>query len=200
MRSRRIEVANKATQHTAVLLPDAFHVPLRPHRPPLRHRVSLPRPLRPLQPHRQLPLQHAVLRRSLLPNPHRSPNDVRRSIHPSTPTPAPPSCRTKRLANQPPVSAAYVKGRNNFNSNGQHATLGKYAFGFMWAAVACFFLAMVLFCVAGVASKKSSAAATSSGAKKRGRYFGRKNTARSRGSFIDSESQRRPIVVKDEYS
>ncbi|KAA6408343.1 MAG: Actin cortical patch Sur7 [Lasallia pustulata] len=99
------------------------------------------------------------------------------------------------------MTAAYVKGRNNFRSNGQAASLGRYAFGFMWAAVACLFLATLLFCVAGVASRKSgAAAATTTGKTKRGGYFGRKNTARSRGSFIDNESQKRPIVVKDEFS
>ncbi|MCJ1300810.1 hypothetical protein MMC08_003609 [Hypocenomyce scalaris] len=94
------------------------------------------------------------------------------------------------------MTAAYVKGQNNFKSNGQTATIGKYAFGFMWAAVACFFLAMVLFCVAGVTSKSGGAATSTS----KRRYFGGKKSTRSRGSFIDSESQRHPIVVKDEYS
>ena len=76
-------------------------------------------------------------------------------------------------------------GRNDFIANGMTASLGEMAFGFIWAAVACLFLATVLFCVAGVTSKSS------------GGGFGRKRSTRSRGSFIDTEGQGR---VKDEYS
>ena len=89
--------------------------------------------------------------------------------------------------------AAYVMGRNNFLANNKNASLGKYSFGFMWAAVACLFLATVMFCVAGVTSKKDSTYGTRTTKRSR---FGRKKSTRSRGSFIDSESQRR---VKDEY-
>ena len=93
------------------------------------------------------------------------------------------------------ISAAYVIGRNNFRANNQTASIGKYSFGFMWAAMACLFLATVLFCVAGVTSKKSDKAYTR---RTGGRsFFGRKKSTRDRGSFIDNESQRR---VKEEYN
>lgn len=85
------------------------------------------------------------------------------------------------------LSAWTVKGRNNFQKNGQAAHLGKYAYGFTWAALACFFISTVLFCVGGAASKDRYGKKST---------FGRKRSTRSRGSFIDSESQRR---VKDEY-
>lgn len=55
--------------------------------------------------------------------------------------------------------------------------------------MAAFFIAMILFCVGGGVNKNESSSS------KRSR-FGRKRSTRSRGSFIDSESQRR---VKDEY-
>jgi len=75
------------------------------------------------------------------------------------------------------------------------ATIGTYAFGFMWAAVACLFLAMVLFCVGGAASKsKDNYGGETTATTTRKSRFGRRNkSARSRGSFIDSESQR-PVV------
>lgn len=52
---------------------------------------------------------------------------------------------------------------------------------------------MILFCVGGVLGRKES----SSAYKRDGGFFGRKRSTRSRGSFIDSESQHR---VKDEYA
>ncbi|MCJ1255779.1 hypothetical protein MMC24_003596 [Lignoscripta atroalba] len=94
------------------------------------------------------------------------------------------------------MTAAYVIGRNNFIGNQQTASLGRYAFGFMWAAMACLFLATALLCLAGVTSKKSDKTySKKTGGKS---FFGRKKSTRDRGSFIDSESQRR--VVKDEFS
>ncbi|MCJ1474530.1 hypothetical protein MMC13_003188 [Lambiella insularis] len=90
------------------------------------------------------------------------------------------------------MTAAYVIGRNNFNANGQTATLGEYAFAFVWAAMACLFLATISFCIAGVTSKKDKTTTARTGGR-----FGRRKTAKERGSFIDSESQRR---VKDEYN
>ena len=93
--------------------------------------------------------------------------------------------------------AAYVIGRKNFLANKQTASLGKYAFGFMWAAMACLALATILFCLAGVTSKKADKTYSKrSGGRS---FFGRRNkSTRSRGSFIDNESQKQ--VVKDEYS
>lgn len=87
------------------------------------------------------------------------------------------------------MTTAYVKGRDIFNQNNMTATIGQYAFGFMWAAVACLFLASVLFCVGGAASKKDDGYG---GGRSR---FGRKRSTRSRGSFIDTDSQR-PVVTE----
>ncbi len=59
----------------------------------------------------------------------------------------------------------------------------------------CFLIATILFCVGGSVGKKDNYQQKSG----RTSYFGRKKSTRStrsRGSFIDSESQRR---VKDEY-
>ena len=86
-----------------------------------------------------------------------------------------------RLAN----SAAYVLGRNAFQSDDRDATIGKYSFGFMWAAVACLFLATVFLCGGGAASGSSG------GGRKSGGKFGfgrKKSTRRDRGSFIDRSS------------
>ncbi|MCJ1341268.1 hypothetical protein MMC09_006564 [Bachmanniomyces sp. S44760] len=86
------------------------------------------------------------------------------------------------------MTAAYVMGRNDFNM-ATTAILGKYAFGFMWAAMACLFLSTILFFVGGATSKSSSGG--------RGGFFGggRSNTKKSahnRGSFVtDAESQRK---------
>ncbi|KIW16030.1 hypothetical protein PV08_06081 [Exophiala spinifera] len=83
------------------------------------------------------------------------------------------------------MTAAYVKGRDNFRRNGQSAHIGKYAFGFEWAALACFFLATVLFCVGGGARRDSTPKTAG------GRRFGglpfrgrRTRSTRSRGSFV----------------
>lgn len=88
-------------------------------------------------------------------------------------------------------SAAYVQGRNAFRSQDRNATLGRYNFGFMWAAVAALFLATLLFCVGGITGKKDTSYSSRTGGR---RFFGRKKStksARSRGSFIDPERQRR---------
>lgn len=86
------------------------------------------------------------------------------------------------------MTAWTIKGRNSFRSQGMSASLGVKAYGFTWAALACFFISTVLFCIGGAASKDHSSS-------RRG-MFGRNRSTRSRGSFIDNESQRR---VKDEY-
>ncbi|KAK0251212.1 Eisosomes component [Friedmanniomyces endolithicus] len=90
------------------------------------------------------------------------------------------------------MTAWTVIARNAFQANGQTAFLGLKAYGFTWGAMGCFLLATILFCVGGSVGKKDNYQQKSS-------YFGRKKSTRStrsRGSFIDSESQRR---VKDEY-
>ena len=91
-----------------------------------------------------------------------------------------------------PYRAAYVIGRNDFIANGQTATIGEYAFAFIWAAMACLFVATVFFCVAGVTSRKDK---TSTG--KTGGRFSRRKTTKERGSFLDTESQRQ---VNKEYT
>lgn len=87
------------------------------------------------------------------------------------------------------LSAAYVKGRNVFQSNGQNASIGVYAFAFEWASLACFFLATVFFCVAGAAAKKNSTGSKKT--KKQGGFFkGRRSAStRSRGSFINGDKE-----------
>ena len=95
------------------------------------------------------------------------------------------------------MTAAYVMGRNDFLSQGKNASLGRYNFGFMWAAVACLFIATVLFCVGGATSGSSRGGRASRKSGGGRNFMGRKKTVHNRGSFIDSESQRR--VVKDEY-
>lgn len=87
-------------------------------------------------------------------------------------------------------SACFVQGRNAFRRNGQDARLGRYGFGWTWAAFAAYFLCMIFFCIGGAVSKDSNRTP------RKGGMFGRKASTRSRGSFIDSESQRR---VKEEY-
>ncbi|KAK0973521.1 Eisosomes component [Friedmanniomyces endolithicus] len=87
------------------------------------------------------------------------------------------------------MTAWTVIGRNAFLKSGQTAALGRYAYGFTWGAMACYLIATILFCVGGSVGKKDNNYPKTS-------YFGRKRSTRSRGSFVDSESQRR---VKDEY-
>ncbi|KAJ4509698.1 Eisosomes component [Exophiala dermatitidis] len=77
------------------------------------------------------------------------------------------------------MTAAYVKGRNNFHRNGQSARLGRYAFGFEWAAFACFLLSTILFCLAGSARRDTTTST------RRGFFKGRRSrSTRSRGSFV----------------
>jgi len=85
------------------------------------------------------------------------------------------------------MTVAYVKGRDLFQGAGRDAQVGQYAFGFIWAAVAQLILATVLFCMGGAFSKSAEYGGSNS------RRFGRKRSTRSRGSFIDTDSQR-PVV------
>lgn len=86
-------------------------------------------------------------------------------------------------------SAWTVKGRNRFRSDGQDSHLGVKAYGFTWGAFACFFIAMITFCLGG-----------SVGREKRSTGMGRKGSKRSRrstrGSFVGSER----AGVKDDYA
>jgi len=47
------------------------------------------------------------------------------------------------------MTAWSVQARNVFLANNQTASLGRYAYGFTWGAVACFLFATILFCAAG---------------------------------------------------
>ncbi|KAF2460509.1 SUR7/PalI family-domain-containing protein [Lineolata rhizophorae] len=99
------------------------------------------------------------------------------------------------------MTAWTVKGRDAFRAADLDAKVGVYAMAFTWTSVACFALATALFCVAGATGRHREREPRPSGA--RGRFGGlfRKKSARSthsRGSFLDSESQRR--VIKDEYT
>lgn len=85
-------------------------------------------------------------------------------------------------------SAWVVKGRDGFRSNGMSAKIGVKAMAFTWATWACFFLAMLFFCIGGSVGRSDN--------KQKSSYFGRKRSTRSRGSFVDSSSERRG--VKDE--
>lgn len=65
------------------------------------------------------------------------------------------------------------------------ASLGKDSFGFMWATVACYFIAIILLCAGGAASRSSSGGKRGGGKM----FFGRKQkTTRDRGSFIDKDA------------
>lgn len=52
------------------------------------------------------------------------------------------------------TSAAYVQGRDRFNSNNQKAHLGVKAFAFMWTATTCLFLSSLFYCLGGTIKKK----------------------------------------------
>jgi len=91
------------------------------------------------------------------------------------------------------MTAWTVEGRNAFRSGGYSAKLGVKAYAFTWTAVACFLISSVLFCTSGTVGRDHTRTTKRS-------YFGRKKStrsARNRGSFLDTESQRR---VKDDFS
>ncbi|KAJ5960516.1 uncharacterized protein N7479_007666 [Penicillium vulpinum] len=74
------------------------------------------------------------------------------------------------------MTAVFVQGRNAFNSNGQSARLGPKAFGFMWTASVCQFLACLLYCLGGAVGRKDTS----------GGYSGRRE--RRRGFFSSQRS------------
>ncbi|EXJ78680.1 hypothetical protein A1O1_09082 [Capronia coronata CBS 617.96] len=81
------------------------------------------------------------------------------------------------------MTAAYVKGRDNFRRNGQASHIGKYAFGFEWAAFACFLISTVLFCMAGSSRRDTTTTST-----RRSFFKGRRSkSTRSRGSFVQDK-------------
>jgi len=81
------------------------------------------------------------------------------------------------------MTAAYIKGRNNFRNNGQTSEIGQYAFGFEWAAFACFLICTVLFCMGGGARREPKTS------KRKGFAFrGRRSrSTKSRGSFVQDK-------------
>ncbi|KAF2205115.1 SUR7-domain-containing protein [Delitschia confertaspora ATCC 74209] len=85
------------------------------------------------------------------------------------------------------MTAWTVQGRNAFRSNGHSAKLGVKAYAFTWTAVACFLISTILFCCGGAIGRDKSGVSRKRSTK----------SAHSRGSFLDTESQRR---VKDDYS
>jgi len=72
------------------------------------------------------------------------------------------------------MTAWTVEGRNAFQRNGQGATLGQYAYGFTWGAVAVLFLATITFCLAGSGRRETTTPAARRG------YFRRHRSVRSR--------------------
>jgi hypothetical protein len=88
------------------------------------------------------------------------------------------------------MTACFVQGRNHFNSNGEHASLGKKAFGFMWAAVACLTISTVLYCVGG-SRGKTEEGYSGRETRRRGFFGARRSSTRSRGSFRNSTAEER---------
>jgi len=88
------------------------------------------------------------------------------------------------------MTAWTIQGRNAFRSNGQSAKLGVKLYAFTWAAMACFLISTVLFCCGGALGRDS-------GSGVRRNRSTRSNRSVNRGSFFDTESQRK---VKDDYS
>ncbi|KAI9745297.1 MAG: hypothetical protein M1818_001577 [Claussenomyces sp. TS43310] len=99
------------------------------------------------------------------------------------------------------MTVEFVKARDVFNKNNMSASLGKYAFGFTWAALVCLCLATLGFfggCCVGRSSSSKTQHTTNDGvADRQTSFFRRNRSQRQRGSFVDNESQRR--VVKEEY-
>ncbi|EED20200.1 actin cortical patch protein Sur7, putative [Talaromyces stipitatus ATCC 10500] len=81
------------------------------------------------------------------------------------------------------MTACFVQGRDHFNSFGESARLGRKAFGFMWAAVACLTLSTVLYCMGGAAGRSSSSGYSGRETRRRGFFASRRSSTRSRGSF-----------------
>lgn len=84
-------------------------------------------------------------------------------------------------------SATFVRAQRIFQHNGINAHLGRWAFGWTWAAWACMFVASLMLCLGCLVGRDRDHASG-------GGRFGR--SRRNRNSVLDSESQRR---VKEEY-
>jgi len=93
------------------------------------------------------------------------------------------------------MTAEFVQARNRFHDAGLDAKIGTYAFGWTWGAWGCITLAVLLLfsgtAVGGSSSNDNVRNKSST------RFFSRKRSTRSRGSFIDNDGQRK---VKDEYA
>ncbi|ATZ50973.1 hypothetical protein BCIN_06g04320 [Botrytis cinerea B05.10] len=114
------------------------------------------------------------------------------------------------------MTAEFVKTRNQFRRSNMSASLGRYAFGFTWAAWACLAISAVLLCIGGSASKSRAErrnsqpsavrdapieAAGTNGGGMFSFYRNQREKRATRGddsSFTRNESQRR--VVKDDYA
>jgi len=116
------------------------------------------------------------------------------------------------------MTAEFVQARNVFRKNGMSASIGRYAFAWTWAAWAAMFIATILLfvgCASGGRDKRNRKSNTptqaqdtfvtdkptngnAGGAGNLGFWRRQRNRGGGRGSFVDSESQRR--VVKDEYN
>jgi hypothetical protein len=94
------------------------------------------------------------------------------------------------------MTAAYVEGRREFRRDGRNARLGRYNFGFMWAAVACLLLSTILFCVGGALSRRSRTTTSNGNSHPvqnpgRIKFFQRRDKTMNRQSYIDSVDQRK---------
>jgi len=104
----------------------------------------------------------------------------------------------------PLMTAEFVKARNAFQAQGISAKVGIYAFAWVWAAWGAMLIATIfLFAGCGAAGRKDDTTTTTKRTRSGGAggnlgFFRRQRSRRSaRGSFVDTESQRR---VKDEYN
>lgn len=95
------------------------------------------------------------------------------------------------------MTAAFVLGRKRFRAVGRDAHLGRLGFAFVWTPVACLLLSTILFFMVLATRPRDTTVRTRRSGGFFQRTFPRRRAARDRGSFIETESQRR---VKDEYS
>ncbi|PGH09882.1 hypothetical protein AJ79_05609 [Helicocarpus griseus UAMH5409] len=89
------------------------------------------------------------------------------------------------------MTAAYVKGRNQFSGNGQPAKVGAKAFGWMWAATVTLFIASILYCVSGIRSggRRGGAGGGGGGRKRNSGFFKSRGGKRAstNGAGVDKE-------------
>lgn len=89
------------------------------------------------------------------------------------------------------MTAGYVKGRNNFSSNGQPSRVGPKAFGWMWTAVVLLLISSILYCISGTGRSERRTNSTASGAtagrQQRGFFKSRGSKRTSTGGTTDKE-------------